>query len=107
VDQVGDAGDLEILVQFVLLGRRTDGDAQARIADAPQQIGHRREGAHQRQVLGLEALAAPLLQFLAVVLLLFGGQKFGNELVATLSDLTSRLLGRRVRIQPSLGIVYP
>ena len=44
------------------------------------------------QVLGLEALAAPLLQFLAVVSLLFGGQELGNQLVATLADLTADCL---------------
>lgn len=44
------------------------------------------------QVLGLEALAAPLLQFLAVVSLLFGGQELGNQLVATLADLAAGLV---------------
>jgi hypothetical protein len=76
----------------VLLGRRTNSYAQARVADAPQQIWDRGKGTHQWQILGLESLAAPLLQFLAMVSLRLVGEKFGNELVASLADLAPRLL---------------
>ena len=70
IDQVGDARDVEVLVQFVLLGRRADCDPQTGIPHASQQVRDRRERADERQVLGLEPVAPPLLQFLAVVPLL-------------------------------------
>ncbi len=50
VDQVGDARDVEVLVELILLGGGRDGDPDAGIAHASQQIGDRREGTHQRQV---------------------------------------------------------
>src|ERR1700694_2750323 len=59
---------------------------------APKQVRDRGEGAHQRQVLRLEALAAPFLHFLAVVPLFGGRKENGNELVAALADLASHLL---------------
>ena len=67
--------DVEILVELILLGGGSDGDPDAGIPHAPQQIGDRREGAHQRQILGLEAVAAPFLHFLAVVPLFVGGKE--------------------------------
>jgi hypothetical protein len=46
--------------------------------------------------LGLETITAPLLQFLAVVPLLVGGQEDGNELVTALTDLASSLFEAHV-----------
>ena len=61
-----------ILLELILLG----GDATAmRIPaslHAPQQVRDRGEGTHQRQVFGLEALAAPFLHLLAVIPLRVG-----------------------------------
>ena len=60
-------------------------------ADPPQQVGHRRERAQQRQIGGFEALAAPLLHFLAVIPLRVLGQEVRNQLVAALADLAAGL----------------
>jgi hypothetical protein len=92
VDQVGDGGDVEVLAELVLLGGGRDGNPYAGIAHASKQIGDRREGADQRQVLGLETRAAPFLHFLAVVPLFVSRKEYGNELVAALPDLSSHLL---------------
>src|SRR5581483_4217441 len=82
----------EILVEFVLLSRRTDCDAQPCITHASQQVWDRREGTDEREILTLEPLSTPILHFFAVIPLFVDRQKHGNELVAALADLTSRLL---------------
>ena len=77
---------------------------------APKKVRDRGEGAHQRQVLCLEALAPPFLHLLAVVPLRVFGQEVRNQLVATLADLTSHLLEGDVvaelhhRFLPSEGV---
>jgi hypothetical protein len=75
VDQAGESRDVQIFAELVLLGGGRDGDPYASIARASEQIGDRGKGAHKRQVLGLEPLAAPFLHFLAVVSLFIGPQK--------------------------------
>jgi hypothetical protein len=89
--QVADACDVEILLEFILLGGGRDGNPESDIAHPPQQVRNCRERSHKRQVLGLETIATPLLQFLTVVSLFAGGEEDGNELVSPLANLTSSL----------------
>ena len=105
VDQVCDAGDIEVLRELILLGGGRDGDAEPGIAYAPQQVGDRGEGTHQRQIFALEALAAPFLHLLAVVALRVGREEVRNQLVAAFADLAPRLLEADVVTELHHGFV--
>ena len=88
--EVRNARDVEILLEFVLLGGGSYGVAQACIA----RVQGRRKGTDERQVLRLDPVAPPFLQLFTIVSLLVSRQECGNELVATLADLASRRANR-------------
>ena len=52
VHQVGDACDVEILVDFILLGRGSNRDLKSSVANTSQQVRDRGEGTHKWQILG-------------------------------------------------------
>jgi hypothetical protein len=56
VYQVGDASDVEVLVDFILLGRGSNSDPKSSVAHASQQVRNRREGTHPGE--GVSAWAA-------------------------------------------------
>ena len=91
IHQVGNACDVEIQVDFILFRRGSNRNSKAGVASALQQVRDRREWTHKRQIFGLEAFAAPLFHFFAMVPLLVGGQEDGSELVPVFANLASNL----------------
>ena len=65
-----------------------------------QQLWHRREWSHQRQIFRFKQFAAPFLHFLTVVLLLGLGQEHRDQLITALADLATRLFEGHIVAEP-------
>ena len=94
LDQVVDAGDLLVSVEFLPLGRRGEHDLLAIPLDPLEEFAGHRERVDPGEVLALEELGALLLDPLTIAFHLLLGQEDGHELVAPLADLVPDLLER-------------